>query len=238
VKRIAFFLLVAVVACEAQPFPYATTVGVLRPGSTMTVHVRDAVINAFKPEQGDPSDRFTIVPSALAKSSPPPAPRIRPSGAGIVVDAPERLANLLVRVPSGVNLVVQSVRGNVNVTDISGNVDVSASQGDVKVMVSSYAQANTRSGEIEVTMGATHWPGTLHFSAQSGDVTVYVPETAKFHARLHTDDGTLFTDFDLRGTSHGNNETIDAPVNGGSGFGVDLESKRGTVRLLRLTPQA
>jgi Putative adhesin len=231
-------LLLAFAACEAAPVPYASTVGVLHPGATMTVRIGDGVLNAFKPEQGDPPDRFTIVPSALAKSSPPPAPRTRPSGNGVVVDAPDQLANLLVRVPSGVNLIVQSTRGNVNVTDISGNVDVVAGAGDVKVMVAGYAQASTRTGEIEVTMGATRWPGTLHFISQAGDVTVYVPEIAKFHARLHTDDGTLFTDFDLRGTSRGNNETIDAPVNGGSAFGLDLESKRGAVRLLRLTPQA
>jgi DUF4097 and DUF4098 domain-containing protein YvlB len=105
-------------------------------------------------------------------------------------------------------------------------------------MVTGQAQASTTNGSIDATMGATSWPGTLHFSAQNGDVTVYVPQTAAFHAHLHTDDGTLFTDFDLRGTSQGNSETIDAPVNNGSSFGLDLESKRGTVRLLRLTPQA
>ncbi|MBV8639452.1 MAG: hypothetical protein JO322_15350, partial [Candidatus Eremiobacteraeota bacterium] len=74
--------------------------------------------------------------------------------------------------------------------------------------------------------------------ANAGDVTVFVPEIAKFHVRLHTDDGTIFTDFGLHGTSVGNNETIDAPVNGGGSYGVDIESHRGTVRLLRLTPQA
>ena len=69
-------------------------------------------------------------------------------------------------------------------------------------------------------------------------MTVYIPETAAFHARLHTDNGTLFTDFGLTGTSHGSDETIDAPVNGGGPLGVDLESNRGTVRLMRLSPQA
>lgn len=239
-KRLLLLLsLAALVACSAEaPKAYATTVGVLHPGAVMAVSIDDGVLNAFRPAEGDPPARFTVTASAYGKASPPPAPMIRPHGSGITVAATGTLANLLVRVPDGVNFDVDSKKGNVNITDITGNIVVHAGSGDVKIMVPGYAQVSTKSGNIDLTMGATHWPGTLHISSGDGDVTVYVPETAAFHARLHTDDGVLFTDFNLRGTSHGSNETIDAPVNGGSAFGLDLESKRGAVRLLRLTPQA
>lgn len=204
----------------------------------MTVNIENGVVNAFKPMQGDPADRFTISATAQGDSTPPPAPRVRPDGNGIVVDATGTIAYLLVRVPEGVALVVHSKNGNVNVTDISGNVDVAATSGNVKIMVSGQAQASTINGSIDLTMGATSWNGTLQDRAKNGDVTVYIPEIAHFQARLHTDDGTLFTDFGLTGSSHGSNETIVAPVNGGGAFGVNIESQRGTVRLLRLTPQA
>jgi hypothetical protein len=211
----------------------------LRPGATMTVHVTNGVVNVFKPEIGAKPTQFTITASAYAGATPKPsAPVVRPDGTGIDVKVPDAIANLLVRVPDGVNLHVDSTTGNVNVTDITGDIRVRSGTGSIKIMVPGYAQASTHDGDVNVTMGATHWPGTLHISSDNGDVTVYVPETAAFHVRMHTDDGTLFTDFDLRGTSHGSNETIDAPVNGGSAFGLDLESKRGAVRLLRLTPQA
>ncbi len=204
----------------------------------MTVNIESGVVNAFKPAQGDPDDRYTISATAPENATPPPAPLIHPSGNGIIVDATGTLAYLLVRVPQGVDLVVHSKHGNVNVTDISGNVNVSAANGNVKVMVSGRAQASTGNGSIDLTMGAATWPGTLRNSAQTGDVTVYVLQTAAFRVRMHTDDGTLFTDFGLTGTSQGSSETIDAPVNGGSSSGLYLQSKRGTVRLLRLTPQA
>lgn len=204
----------------------------------MTVQIASGVVNAFKPAESDPANRFTIATTALQPSPQPPAPIVRPMGNGIIVNAPDPIANLLVRVPKGVNLVVNSVNGNVNVTDISGDIRVRAGTGSVKIMVSGYAQAYTHDGDVNVTIGANSWPGTLHIGTDNGDVTVYVPETASFHARMHTDDGMLFTDFDLRGTSHGNNETIDANVNGGGAYGLDLESHRGAVRLLRLTPQS
>ncbi|HTV92106.1 MAG TPA: DUF4097 family beta strand repeat-containing protein [Verrucomicrobiae bacterium] len=237
-KRYALFLTVAFVACSSSPQSYSTTVGFLKPGAVMTVNIDSGVLNAFKPAESDPSNKYTITATAPAGASPPPAPTTRANGSGIIVDASGKLANLLVRVPQGVELVVHSKSGNVNVTDISGRVDVHADNGDVKIMVAGVAQATTMNGSIDLTMGTTSWQGTLHDSANAGDVTVYIPAPASFHARLHTDNGTLFTDFGLTGTSHGSNETIDAPVNGGGASGVDIESRHGTVRLLRLTPQA
>jgi DUF4097 and DUF4098 domain-containing protein YvlB len=175
---------------------------------------------------------------ALDNSTAPQPPTIAKAGNGIVIRATDPLYGMLVRLPDRVNLEVQSKKGNVNVTDVTGAIDVRAGEGNVRIMVPGVAQAQTTKGNIDVTIGATEWTGTLKFIAETGDVTVYVPEIAKFHARLHTDEGTIFTDFGLRGTSQGANETIDAPVNGGSAFGVDIEARRGTVRLLRLTPQA
>jgi hypothetical protein len=238
-RQLLLLSLAALVACSSSaPSVYATTVGILRPGAAIGVTIDNGVLNAFRPAQGDPPTRFTVAASAYGEASPPPAPIIRPRGRGITVDATGKLANLLVRVPDGVDLTVNSQRGNVNITDITGHVDVHAGTGDVKIMIPGYAQVVTQNGNVDVTLGAERWPGTLHISSGNGDVTVYVRETAAFHARLHTDDGVLFTDFNLRGTSQGSNETIDAPVNGGSASGIDLESHKGAVRLLRLTPQA
>jgi hypothetical protein len=237
VKVTPLLLLVVLTACQGTA-PYATTIGVLQPGSTLTVHAAGGNVNAYQPIEGQPGDRFTLAPTALPKGTPPPVPHIRPVGNGIVVDAPGPLANLLVRVPKGVNLVVDSQKGDVNVTDISGNAKISAKAGNVTVMLSGYAQASDVEGSISVTMGSTDWPGTLRFTTQHGDVEVSVNEHAAFNVRLHTDNGTLFTDFDLRGTSQGSAETIDAPVNGGGSRSIDISTSFGSIRLLRLHPQA
>ena len=238
VRRALFLVLaVAFVGCSSNHSPYSTQLGLLQPTSTLTVAVSNANVNVYKPAVGQPSDEFTVSAMALPNTNPP-APVVARAGNGVVVRATEPLYGVLVRLPDRVNLVVQSAKGNINVTDVSGAIDVRAGDGNVRIMVPGAAQAQTSSGNIDVTIGATQWKGTLKFVAGTGDVTVFVPEIAKFHARLHTDDGTIFTDFGLRGTSSGNNETIDAPVNGGGAFGVDIESHRGTVRLLRLTPQA
>jgi hypothetical protein len=238
-KRIALLLLLLLSSGCANETPYATTVGALPPGSTLTVRVAHATVSAFQPAAGQPRNRFTIEATAIGKESPPPAPRLRAfPGQGLTVQADRPLADVLVRVPDGVTLVVDSREGDVHVTDISGNARIVAMQGDVQAMLPGYAQARVGRGNLSVTMGSTGWPGTLHFSTAQGNVQVWINEKAAFNVRLHTARGTLFTDFDLRGTSQGGSETIDGSVNGGGSHGIDIETTAGAIRLLRLHPQA
>jgi hypothetical protein len=238
-RSVAFALCtLALAACGKHQEPYSSRVGILQPTSTLTVTVKNAALNVYKPAVGEPSGQYTIAATQLPNTEAPPAPTVLSAGNGIVVQAPDPLYGLLVRLPDKVNLVVQSSSGNVSVIDVTGNVIVHAGEGKVKVLVPGYAEASNSKGDIEVTVGASAWPGTLKFTSDDGDVTVYVPEIAKFHAHLHTDNGTLFTDFNLTGTSSGSNETIDSPVNGGGAMEIFISTKHGAARLLRLAPQA
>ena len=217
--------------------PYATSVGTLAPGSTIGLRIAAGSVNAYAPAAGEPDDRFTIAATATSDTDYPSPPSVRPRGKGIEVTAGV-LDALLVRVPRGVNLSVDSQKGDVSATDIDGNADVRAAAGSVRVMLPGYARVAVGKGNVNVTMGATSWPGTLTFSTGDGDVVVFVNENASFHVRMHTGDGALFTDFDIRGSSRGTSETIDANVNGGGSDRIDIEAVRGSIRLLKLNPQA
>jgi len=236
VKLTALLLLVGLPAACSTPDTYATTIGTLPSGKTMTVKVEDATVNAYQPAAGQPHDLFTVEATA-PRGSPPPPPKIHTDASGLTIASRGKLIALLVRVPRGADLEVESQHGDVNVTDITGNARVRAGEGNVKVMLPGYAQGSVKHGNVSVTMGATDWPGTLRFSSGGGDVEVWISAKASFAAHLHTDSGTLYTDFGLRGTSSGSAETIDGNVNGGGGHGIDVESTSGSVRLLKLQPQ-
>ncbi|HZV76494.1 MAG TPA: DUF4097 family beta strand repeat-containing protein [Candidatus Babeliales bacterium] len=230
--------LLGLTACNAAA-PFVTTVGMLKPGATLVIRAGEATISAYQPAVGQRRDLFTIAATAPAKGPPPPPPHLRPEPRyGVVVTAPGRLATLLVRVPDGVDLVVQSLQGDVNVTDITGNARLFTRRGNVTAMLPGYAEASTGDGDVSVTMGAVRWPGTLHFSTPRGDIELRINPKAALRVRLHTGDGTLFTDFGLRGVSNGASETIDADINGGSAQRIDVETESGAIRLLRLQPQA
>jgi Putative adhesin len=239
VKRSRVLLpLVLLLAACSSPTPYSSTVGIMQPGMTLTIEAKQATINGYKPAVGEPSSRFTLEPTALASGTPPPIPTSLRARNGLIIAAPYPLRSLLVRVPDRVNLVVHDKKGDVNVTDITGNADAHTADGNVQIMLPGYAQASTGNGRLSVTMGSTDWPGTLHFTNRNGDIEVWINTTAQFTVRLHTDDGTIFTDFNLRGTSKGSAETIDGPVNGGGPRRVDIEAHHGAIRLLQLRPQA
>jgi len=237
VRPLLLLLPAAVLAACGSAQPYSTTVGILKPGATLEVRAAQATVNVYQPENGQRRDLFTIAATAPAKATPPPAPKLRIVRGGISVDAPGALQSLLVRVPDGTNVAVQSQRGDVNVTDIRGSALVVALRGDVTMMLPVYGQAAVGQGNLNVTIGSSDWPGTLHFSTQRGDVVLRVRGDAAFVAHLHTGAGSLFTDFALRGTSEGQSETIDGSVNGGGARRIDVETGAGSIRLLRLQPQ-
>jgi Putative adhesin len=229
-------VLFALTACSSAS-PFSTTIGVLKPGDRMSVHVAQGTVNVFQPETGEPRDRFTVSAVALAKTAPA-GPQMRPDKSGARVEVTQPLDSLLVRIPDGVDLDLDSGGGDVHVTNIQGNARVHAAHGNVQIILPGYVEARVGTGRLSVTMGAMQWPGTLHFSTESGDIEVWVNENAKFHVRMHTDNGTLFSDFDLRGSSAGTAETIDTDVNGGGPQSIDIESKAGAIRLLKLHPEA
>jgi hypothetical protein len=232
-KRLCVLLLLA--AC-GSPTAYSTTVGTLQPHERITVRVAGGTVNVYAPLIGQAANTYTIQAFATG-SQPPPTPRVRPVRGGIAVDA-SVLRSLLVRVPKGVDVVIVSGNGDVNVTDISGTATVALARGNASLMLPRYGQAAiSGSGRMKVLVGSSTWPGTLRFSDARGNIDLSINENAKFRVRLHTDDGTIFTDFPLRGTSHGSAETIDGVVNGGAARSVDVEATAGTIRLLSLAPQ-
>lgn len=230
-------LVLAIVGCSNQA-PYVTTVGLLNPGATMSIHSVGGTISAFGPSAGEPRDRFTISATAEKGKTQSAPPKLRAGRDGLTVGVLQPVGSLLVRVPDGVALEIDSKSGDVHVTNITGSVRVRTDKGDVQIMVRSYAQASVGDGNLSSTMGSIDWPGTLHYSIGRGDAEVWVNETAKFHVRLHTDNGMLFTDFNLRGTSEGRSETIDGDINGGGPRSIDIETQAGAIRLLKLHPQA
>ena len=159
---------VAAASCSAcsDRSPFSTSVGVLAPGSTMHVRIVSGSVTAYAPAAGDPSDRFTVSATATSEANQTAPPSIRPLGKGIEVSA-GTLETLLVRVPHGVDLAVDSSKGDVSATNIDGNVDVRAASGSVRVMVPGYARAAVGKGNLNVTMGATSWPVRCRFRCKT-----------------------------------------------------------------------
>lgn len=242
-KYLVGALLVFLVGCSG-PAPFFTSTGTLAPGSRMDIVSRAAAdakpieINVYKPAIGDARDKYTIKLNAPHPTTQMLSNIVTKRGSTLVVDPSiGGTKTALVRVPDKVELSVVNANGPVNITDISGTIVARTGKGDIKIMVPSYAQASARDGNVTVYMSATQWPGALRYSTQTGSVELWINENAEFGVRLHTDRGTISTDFPLRGTSKGLSETIDSAVGSNPKQSIDVNVTDGDIRLLQLKPQ-
>ncbi len=240
-QRALALLLLLASGCAADRSAFTHT-GVLNTG-TLVLTNESGKIEAFPPAAGEPKNRYTIsvtsadrafrtveLFSAFSKTL-----QVCPGSCPPRKDTPA--ADYLIRVPAGVHARLTMANGDIDVSDVNAPVDAEVGTGDIKIQIPSYANARAGNGNVAVTFGDANWPGTLHFSTGRGDVELYVPAVANAHVDLHTDRGTVFTDFDLRGTSRGMAETIVGNIGSGGDRSVVVRVANGNVRLLKLVPQ-
>jgi hypothetical protein len=196
-------------------------------------------VSIYAPARGQAPSTFTM------DATGPDARRdvtVRRSGNRITITTRGLGTDLLIRGPKGTVINVRAASGNVNAADFDGVVNASTDRGDIKMLLPQYGNANARTGNVSVIFASTTWPGTLHFTSGRGDVEIYVNQTAAARVDLITMDGTIFTDFPLKGTAHGSSEMIDGSINSSPGSprskrAIDAFVREGSIRLLQLKPQ-
>lgn len=209
--------------------------GTLPAGGTIVVKTIHGDINAYAPERGRPQNEYTIEAYAPAGVREPAS--IVKSGVLVTALSKSPDVRYLVRGPKDGAMDLQTQRGSIMVADFDGIVNARDDNGDVKMLIPKYGNVSVGTGNTSVIFASTDWPGTLHFSARRGNVELYVNENAKAHVRLHTDDGNVFSDFPIKGTSQGKSETIVSDINGGGPRSIDVEVRTGSIRLMQLKPQ-
>jgi hypothetical protein len=233
-------LLVAAAACGAQA-PANRLSGTLERGATITATTFAGNISLYAPERGKPDLQYEVEsfgPDAdLAKNI-----TVERRSRNVRVTARAPSTDLLLRAPRGTTANLQSYSGTINVADYDGVVNAQTGTGDIKMLLPQYGNAHAHNGNVSVIFASAAWPGTLRFSADKGDVELYVNETAVAHVHLYAMHGTIFTDFPLKGTARGASELIDGAINAprGSGpvpRGIDVFVRDGSIRLLQLKPQ-
>ncbi len=234
-RRTALLLpLVFIAGCAAPP-PAIQQTGVFPTGATIVARNLKGNIEAYAPQRNQPSDEYTV-----AAYGPPGSVRIRKAPLLVTAQAVQPGVNMLLRGPKGGSMDLSTQQGDIHVGDFEGVVNAHTDRGNIAMLIPRYGSASIGTGNISVIFASTDWPGTLNFTVGNGNVELYVNEHAQAHVRLHTDNGTLFTDFPPQGfkpSSHGSNETLDGVINGGGPRSIDVEVHNGIIRVLQLKPQ-
>ncbi|MCC7153969.1 MAG: DUF4097 family beta strand repeat protein [Bryobacterales bacterium] len=104
------------------------------------------------------------------------------------IQVPVRTSLKLKTINDG-DIVVDGVQGDIEATNINGNVTLNKVGGS--------AVAHALNGEIKVTFTQIDGQKAMSFSSMNGDIDVTFPATLKANVKVKSDQGEIFSDFDM-----------------------------------------
>lgn len=110
-----------------------------------------------------------------------------------------RAVDLDIQVPVGSTVRLSTVNdGDIEVENVDGEVEVSNTNGEILVKnVRGPVSANTVNGDVTVVFRGAMVAAPMAFSTLNGDVDVTFPGDLKATVRLQSDNGEIYSDFDV-----------------------------------------
>lgn len=106
--------------------------------------------------------------------------------------------DLSIYVPRNFSLKLNSTQGDVEVHGIEGELEVSAVNGDIELLdVAGSVVVNSVNGDIEVELNRIFEGVPMSFTGVNGDMEITLPADASFSAKMKTEWGDIYTNFDM-----------------------------------------
>jgi DUF4097 and DUF4098 domain-containing protein YvlB len=164
---------------------------------------RDVLVEAHQPADARPRRR------AQPDEPPPGLRRLTQSGSFSVEEdknevtieggSPTREMDFVIEVPARTNLELETVMGSVSVEGVDGDLEVESVNGDVTLAnVGGSVVAHTVNGKLLATVTRPTPQKPMAFTSLNGAVDVTLPATVKANLKLRSDQGDVYTDFDLQ----------------------------------------
>jgi DUF4097 and DUF4098 domain-containing protein YvlB len=152
---------------------------------------------------------------------------------------------LEIEVPAKTNLNLQSYNGRtISVDGVEGDIEATNHNGSVELTnVGGSVVAHSMNGRVVVSFRDIAAGKPMSFSSMNGSVDVTLPATAKADLKMRTDNGGVWTDFDIQtkaastttNSDQGRyrieiDKTINGSINGG-GSEIELRTRNGNIYL-------
>jgi hypothetical protein len=163
---------------------------------------KDIVINA-SPRTGSDEEGSKTSENGMKRISTPGGFEITAKEADNTVTVntgnPNKAVDLDLKIPQDVKLklgtvndgeiIVENVRGELEVNNVNDKITLTNISGSVV--------ANTVNGDVNVTFKTIDPKAPMAFSTLNGDVNVTLPADTKANLKLKSDNGDVFSDFDI-----------------------------------------
>jgi DUF4097 and DUF4098 domain-containing protein YvlB len=150
----------------------------------------------------------------------------------IGTDSHMRTIDLMISVPIHTSLVLRALNdGDVMVTDVDGEIDVDNTNGAVTLKnVSGSVVAHALNGHVRVTFVKVNPQKAMAFSSLNGDIDVTFPADLKANLRIRSDQGDVFSDFDVQLQTAAPQQTVEDGRGKGGKYRVRIDkSVLGTI---------
>jgi DUF4097 and DUF4098 domain-containing protein YvlB len=150
----------------------------------------------------------------------------------ISTDSINRTVDLTITVPTRASLVLKSVNdGSITVTGVDGELDVDNVNGPVTLKsVSGSVVAHALNDRVLVTFNRVDPQKPMAFSSLNGDIDVTFPPDLKATVSMRTDNGEVYSDFDVQLQPNAPQQTVEDGRAHGGKYRVRVDkSVRGTI---------
>jgi hypothetical protein len=141
-----------------------------------------------------------------------------------------RRIDLAIQVPVACSMKISTVNdGDITVENVNGDLEVNNTNGSITLQqIGGSAVAQTVNGEVHVTFTRVNPDKAMSFSSLNGDIDVTFPASLKATVQLKSDQGEIFSDFDLQMQKP--SARVEKNEKGKGSYRVSLEkAMRGTI---------
>jgi hypothetical protein len=113
--------------------------------------------------------------------------------------------DLEIEIPSGFDLDIHTYNdGDLMITNVQGAVELEDYNGSITALnISGSVVATSYNGEIKVTFDKVTENTPMSYSSYNGDIDITLPSGTKASCKMKTDQGEIFTGFDMNIVSSG-----------------------------------
>jgi hypothetical protein len=181
-------------------------------------------------EMHQESDRITFCAIYPASEGSAPNACDESPNQGNHTDADDLTADFRVLVPAGVTLSAHTVNGEIEARDLAGPIDAETVNGEIALSTSSYAEASTVNGDVDVSMTAKGWPKGLDFRTVNGSIVLHMSGVVNADLKAETTNGDIATDFPLTVQGRMKKHKLHATI-GDGGPELALATLNGSIEL-------
>jgi len=241
VKHFFFFLLLAGLIWSQDAQPDRVTVPFSDPARPKTL--KSSLVNGSITVKGY-DGRDAIVEATAGSGRSRRAERERAdglrridlNGTGLTVEESDNVitvgtrmpgehVSINVQVPVNTSLKLRAVNGGgINVDRIVGDVEIDNTNGSATAThISGSAVVHSLNGKVLVTMDTIAGDKPLSFSSLNGEIDVTLPTDTKARLKLKTDNGAVYSDFDIAMDSSARKPTVEQNNSGKGKYRVRFD---------------